>query len=113
MDSQFTAEKKPFRQEAISSTFLLAVRKNSVDCIVDRVHAFVVDPPHDLSCEQALVGRPTVATAFEGSTVQEQVGHLTRHDPFGCDQNQFLYVHSIFGPSSILHSLCVPLQRRG
>ena len=24
-----------------------------------------------------------------------------------------LYVHSIFGPSSILHSLCVPLQRRG
>jgi len=23
------------------------------------------------------------------TTVQERVGHLTRHDPFGCDQKQF------------------------
>ena len=36
--SQCTAE-KTFWQEAISSTFLLAVQKNSVSYIVDEVHA--------------------------------------------------------------------------
>ena len=91
---------------------MLAVRKNSVDCIVDRVHAFVVDPPHDLSCEQALVGRPTVATAFGGSTVQEQVGHLTRHDPFGCDQNQFyMFIAYLVHQVSCIH--CVFHCREG
>ena len=44
--SQCTAE-KTFWLEAISSTFLLAVQKNSVSYIVDEVHAFIVDPPHD------------------------------------------------------------------
>jgi len=38
---------KTFRQEAISSAFLLEVQKNSVDLVVDGVHAFIVDPPHD------------------------------------------------------------------
>ena len=53
--SQCTAEKTfCFWQEAINSTFLLAVQKNSVSYIVDEVHAFIicrhafiVDPPHD------------------------------------------------------------------
>jgi len=41
--SQCTAE-KTFWQETISSTFLLAVQKNSVSYIfVDKVHAFIVD----------------------------------------------------------------------
>ena len=40
--SQCTAE-KTFWLEAISSTFLLAVQKNSVSYIVDEVHAFIVD----------------------------------------------------------------------
>ena len=39
-------QKKTLWQEAISSTFLPVVRKNSVNYIVDRVHAFVVDLPH-------------------------------------------------------------------
>jgi len=44
------------------------------------------------------------------TTVQEHIGHLTRHGPIGCDQKQF-YVF-IFGSSSILHFIVVPLQRR-
>jgi len=34
------------------------VQKNSVSYIVDEVHAFIVDPPHDwsLSCKQAPAG---------------------------------------------------------
>ena len=44
------------------------------------------------------------------TTVQEHIGHLTRHNPIGCDQKQF-YVF-IFGSSSILHFIVVPLQRR-
>ena len=41
----------------------------------------------------------TMASAH--TTVQELIGHLTRHDPIGCDQKRF-YVF-IFGSSSILH----------
>jgi len=40
--SQCTTE-KTFWQEAISSTLLLAVQKNSVNYIVDKVRAFIVD----------------------------------------------------------------------
>ena len=49
----------------------------------------------------------TVHMASAHTTAQEYVGHLTRHDPFGCDQKHFLYVHSVFSPSHILHSLWV------
>ena len=46
----------------------------------------------------------TMASAY--TTVQEHIGHLTRHDPIGCDRSEaVLYVHSVFGSSSILHSL--------
>ena len=41
--------------------------------------------------------------------MQEHVSHLICDDPFG---EAVLYVHSVFGPSSILRSLWVPLQIR-
>ena len=36
----------------------------------------------------ALISKDTTMASAH-TTVQEHVGHLTRHDPFGCDQKQF------------------------
>ena len=46
-------QKRQFGTKPLAQPF--AVQKNSVDYIVDGVHAFIVDPPHDwsLSCKQA------------------------------------------------------------
>jgi len=42
--------------------------------------------------------------AFGGSTVQEQVGDLTCHDPFGCDQNQFyMFIAYLVHQVSCIH----------
>ena len=46
------------------------------------------------------------------TTVQEHVGHLTRHDPFGYDQKQF-YVASVFGSSSIYCIDCGTTAEKG
>ena len=43
-------------------------------------------------------------------TVQEHIGHLTRHNPIGCDQKQFMCSYLV--EASILHFIVVPLQRR-
>jgi len=41
-----------------------------------------------VALSSALISKDaTMASAH--TTVQEHVGHLTRHDPFGCDQKQF------------------------
>ena len=45
-------------------------------------------PCFQVALLSALISKDaTMASAY--TTVQEHVGHLTRHDPFGCDQKQF------------------------
>ena len=47
-----------------------------------------IEITQEVALSSAIISKDaTMASAH--TTVQEQVGHLTRHDPFGCDQKQF------------------------
>jgi len=45
------------------------------------------------------------------TTVQEHIGHLTSHDPIGCDQKQF-YIFIVYFFIKYTAFIVVPLQRR-
>ena len=49
-------------------------------------HLLVRIPGH--FCGALISKDATVHMASAHTTAQEYVGHLTRHDPFGCDQNR-------------------------
>jgi len=52
----------------------------------------------------------TIASAH--TTVQEHIGHLTRHDPFGCDQKQF-YMFIVYLVHQVYRIHCGTTAEKG